>query len=49
MLGIKNPPRDCSLGAIHNTSVRPFAPWWDERIIFAGKSCKEAAEGVVCG
>jgi hypothetical protein len=34
---------------MHNTSVRPFTPWRDERIIFAGKSCKEATEGVVLG
>jgi hypothetical protein len=47
VLGIKGPPRDCSRRAKHNTSVRPFSPWCDERLIFPGKSCKEAAEGVV--
>jgi hypothetical protein len=49
VLGIEGPPRDCSLGAKHTTSVRPLSPWCDQRIAFAGKSSKEAAEGVVFG
>jgi hypothetical protein len=49
ILGIKDPPRDCSFGTIHTTSVRPFAPWWFDWIIFAGKASKEAAEGIVFG
>ena len=47
VLGVEGPPRDCSRGAKHNTSVRPFSPWCDERLIFPGKSCKETPEGVV--
>jgi len=49
ILGVCDPPRDCSFGAKHITSVRPFPPWRDERVIFAGKSSKEAAEGVIRG
>lgn len=49
ILGVEYAPRDCSLGAKHITSVRPFTPWRDERIIFAGKASKEAAEGVILG
>ena len=48
-LGIEDPPRDISFGTKHETSVRPFAPWSDERHIFAGKSCQETAECVVLG
>jgi hypothetical protein len=49
ILGVEGPPRDCSRGSKHTTSVRPFSPWRDERLIFAGKSSKKAAEGVVGG
>ena len=44
ILGILDPPCRCSLGSKHTTSVRPFSPCWDERITFAGKASKEAAE-----
>lgn len=47
ILGVENPPRDCSLGSIHSTSVRPPLPWRLERISFSGKPSKKAAEGVV--
>ncbi len=49
MLGVKHPPRDCSRGSKHSTSVRPPAPWRLERYVFAGKASKEATEGVVGG
>jgi hypothetical protein len=49
ILGVKDSPRDCSLGAINKTSVCPSAPWWDERITFAGKSSQKASEGIVFG
>jgi len=48
VLGVEDPPRDCSRGTKHTTSVRPLAPWWDERIVFAGKPSKETPKGVVC-
>ena len=46
ILGIEDAPRDCSLGAKHTTSVRPFTPCRLELHAFSGKSCKKAAEGV---
>ncbi len=46
ILGIQNPPRGCSLGSIHTTSVLPFAPWRLEFFGFAHQGCEEAAEGV---
>jgi hypothetical protein len=48
-LGVEDAPRDCARGSKHSTSVCPFAPWCDERIIFAGEASKEATEGVVFG
>ena len=47
ILGVKDAPSDCSLGAKHNTSVRPSFPCWDDWIIFAGEASKETAESVV--
>jgi hypothetical protein len=49
MLGVKHPPRDCSRGSKHSTSVRPPAPWRLERHVLAGKASKETTEGVVGG
>jgi hypothetical protein len=49
ILGIKDSPRDCSLGAKHTTRVRPFVPWWDDLLAFTGKCAKKAAEGIVFG
>ncbi len=49
VLGVKDPPRDCSRGSKHLTSVRPPSPWWEERHIFPGQGSKEASEGVVLG
>jgi hypothetical protein len=49
MLGVEDAPRDCSRGSINKTSVRPSAPWRDERFIFTGKSCQKAPEGVIFG
>lgn len=49
ILGIEDPPRNCSLGAKHTTSVFPFLPWWDELAIFPGKEAKECAKSVVFG
>lgn len=46
ILGIQNPPRGCSLGSIHTTSVLPFAPWRLEFFGFAHQGAEEAAEGV---
>jgi hypothetical protein len=47
ILGVEDSPRHCSLGSKHATNVCPLAPWWDERIILAGKPSKETPEGVV--
>jgi len=49
ILGVSDSPRDCSFGSKHNTSVRPPTPWRFERHVFAGKSAKEATEGVILG
>jgi hypothetical protein len=49
ILGFEGPPRDCSLWAKHNTSVRPSLPWWFERRIFTGKASKEVTKGVILG
>jgi hypothetical protein len=50
ILGIKDPPRDCSFGSIHSTSVLPFAPWRFQWAIFPGKASQKASEGIVlCG
>jgi hypothetical protein len=49
VLGVEDSPRDCSFGAINKTSVCPSAPWWDERIIFAGKRSQKAPECVIFG
>ena len=45
-LGVEESPRHCSFGSIHSTSVRPFAPWWDNWYVFACKTSNQAAEGV---
>jgi hypothetical protein len=49
MLGIKCPPHDCPFGSKHNTSVRPFSPWWDKFATFAGKFSQKASKEVVFG
>ncbi|CAA7620523.1 conserved hypothetical protein [Magnetospirillum sp. SS-4] len=49
ILGVEHPPRDCPRGSKHSTSVRPFAPWRDDRTIFSGQSAQKASEGVVAG
>ena len=46
ILGVEDAPRDCSFGTKHITSVRPPAPWRDERVIFSGQQSQETAEGV---
>jgi hypothetical protein len=37
VLGVEQSPRHCSLGSKHITSVRPSAPWRDERAILSGQ------------
>ncbi|MNC76676.1 hypothetical protein D3C75_1284460 [compost metagenome] len=46
ILGIQNPPCDCSRGSIHTTSVLPFAPWRLEFFGFAHQGAEEAAKRV---
>ncbi|AMZ71393.1 hypothetical protein TK06_09920 [Pseudomonas fluorescens] len=46
ILGIQDAPRDCSLGAKHNTCVRPSLPWGDEFMFFASQCCDKTSEGV---
>jgi len=47
ILGIENPPRDCSLGSSNHTRVRPFPPRRSDGGIFSRQSCEESPEGVV--
>jgi hypothetical protein len=49
ILGVEDAPRDCSRGAKHTTSVRPFSPWRLKLAILAGKRSKKAPECVVFG
>ena len=46
ILGIQNPPCDCSPGSIHTTSVLPFAPWRLKFLGFAHQGAEEATERV---
>src|SRR5450830_1431090 len=46
ILGVQDPPRDCSFGSIHTTSVLPFFPWWLQLAVFPSKRAKKASEGV---
>lgn len=46
ILGIQNPPCDCSPGSIHTTSVLPFPPWRLKFLGFAHQGAEEAAERV---
>ena len=46
ILGVQNPPRDCSFGSIHTTSVLPFFPWRLQLAVFPSKRAKKASEGV---
>lgn len=46
ILGVQDPPRDCSFGSIHTTSVLPFLPWRLQLAVFPSKRAKKASEGV---
>src|SRR5690606_28393226 len=46
MLGIEDAPRDCSLGSIHNTSVRPARPWRLQLTPLPSQCARKVAKGV---